>query len=435
MRQIFKASQAWSGSAFFLALAVLGCTSGSDDSTPARALEQSSVDLRCPNPTGAWEQRPAAELGLDAVKLQQALDWSIPHTGISTAVYRHGCLAGQSSIDPITANVPLDGWSMTKSVTSMLVGRAATLGRLDVDQPIESLVPQADVAHAKLTPRELLTMTSGLHGNYVRDFLLPLPDRVCDALALPFDHPPGTTWRYAQTTLDLLLYVVERATGQDIQAFAQQELFGRVGIPAGSWIWERDPHGHTNAWAHLHMVNGGWARLGQLMLQNGRWNGEPLISTEYIRRALDRVADNPAYGFLFWLNGGDWWRVPDVEGPDGGTGSVISSGPPDMFMMVGLGEQRTFIIPSRDLVIVRIGERGSHEADTRVVVWSGRPGQIDYEIVRRVLLAVNDVPYTDPGPYQSAGLVLPPLDEGIVGDAQDVGSLVDGMTTPDCHAN
>jgi CubicO group peptidase (beta-lactamase class C family) len=413
---------------------VLGC-GGSDGSTTARRLEQSAVSLQCPNPAGAWQRRTAAELGMDADKLQQALDWSIPHTGVSTAVYRHGCLAGQSSIDPLTADLPLDGWSMTKSVTSMLVGRAVTLGRVDVDRPIGSLVPQADAAHARLTARDLLTMTSGLHGNYVRDFLAPLPDRVCDALALPFDHPPGTTWHYAQTTLDLLLYTVERATGEDIQKFAQDELFGRVGIPAGSWIWERDPHGHTNAWAHLHMADGDWARLGQLMLQDGRWNGEQLISREYVREAHDRVPDNPAYGFLFWLNGGDWWRVPDVEGPDGGTGSVIPAGPPDMFMMVGLGEQRTFIIPSRDLLIVRIGERGSHETDTRVVVWSGRPGEIDHELVRRVLLAVNDVPYADPGPYRSAGTVLPPLDEGIVGDAQDVGSIVDGMTTPDCHAN
>jgi CubicO group peptidase (beta-lactamase class C family) len=181
------------------------------------------------------------------------------------------------------------------------------------------------------------------------------------------------------------------------------------------------------------MPNGHWARLGQLMLQGGRWNGRQLISKDYVRQALSRVPDNPGYGFLFWLNGGEWWRVPDVEGPDDGVGSVIPAGPPDMFMMVGLGEQRTFIVPSRDLVIVRLGERGSRDTDTRVSLWSGRAGEIDHELVRRVLSAVTDVPYQDPGPYRSAGTILPPLDQGIVGDAQDVGSIVDGMTTPSCH--
>jgi hypothetical protein len=94
---------------------------------------------------------------------------------------------------------------------------------------------------------------------------------------------------------------------------------------------------------------------------------------------------------------------------------------------------RTYVIPSRDLVIVRLGERGSHDTDTRVSVWSGRAGEIDHEIVRRVLLAVDDVPYEDPGPYRSAGTVLPPLDRGILGDAQDMSSIVEGLTAFDCH--
>jgi CubicO group peptidase (beta-lactamase class C family) len=418
-----------------LAITALACGGATPESTIAERLAASPAvpAEQCPNPGDSWERRAPSELGMDAAKLQDAIDWATPHTSPSVAVYRHGCLAGESRLDPVTRNLPLDGWSMTKSVTSMIVGRAVTLGLFDIDQPIGLHVPEADDEHARLTPRELLTMTSGLRSNYARDFIAPLPDRVCDALALPLDYAPGTTWQYAQTTLDLLIYSLERAIGEDVQRFAQAELFGRVGIPPGSWTWDRDPHHHTNAWAHLKMPGGHWARLGQLMLQGGRWNGRQLISKDYIRQALSRVPDNQAYGFLFWLNGGDWWRVPDVEGPDDGVGSVIPAGPPDMFMMIGLGEQRTFIIPSRDLVIVRLGERGSHDTDTRVSVWSGRAGQIDHELVRRVLSAVIDVPYEDPGPYRSAGIILPPLDQGIVGDAEDVSSFVDGMTTPSCH--
>jgi CubicO group peptidase (beta-lactamase class C family) len=372
---------------------------------------------------------------MDAAKLQDALDFATIHTGATVAVYRHGCLVGEGRLDALTADQPLDGWSMTKSVTSMIVGRAMTLGLFDIDEPIGDHVPEADAAHARITPRHLLTMTSGLHENYVRDFAMPLPDRVCDALALPFDHEPGTTWKYAQVTVDLLIYTLERTIGRDFQDFAQAELFGKLGIAPGSWTWDRDPHGHTNGWAHLEMRNGDWARLGRLMLQGGVWRGERILSESYVDQAIhERVADNHAYGFLWWLNGGDWWRVPDVEGPDGGVGSVIPAGPPDMFLMAGLGEQRTFVIPSRDLVIVRVGERGSHDPDTRVSVWSGRPGQIDHELVRRVLLSVTDVPYTDPGPYHSAGVVLPLPDQGLLGDALKVQELADGMTTPDCHA-
>jgi CubicO group peptidase (beta-lactamase class C family) len=389
----------------------------------------------CPIPDGEWQRAAAADAGMDEAKLQEALDWSAEHTGLSTAVYRHGCLVGESRLDAVTRDQPLDGWSMTKSVASMVVGRAVTLGLLDVEAPIGPLMPEteADAEHAALTPRDLLTMTSGLHKNYVREVMLPLPDRVCDALALPFDHDPGTTWQYAQTTPDLLLYAVERAVGEDVQEFAQTELFGPIGIPAGSWTWDRDAHGHTLGWAHLHMRNGHWARLGQLMLQGGLWNGRRLLSEDYIGQALGRVPDNPAYGFLFWLNGGPWWQTPDVEGPDYGEGSIIPAGPSDLFLMAGIGEQRNFVIPSRDLVIVRLGDRGSHEADTRVTLWTGRAGQVDHELVRGVLSSVTDVAYQDPGVYHSAGLVLPPPDEGLVGDAQDLPFLVDAMTTPACH--
>ena len=422
----------------FAACTPFGC--GRDGGTSSTfAADESDAALTsaplalCGAPSDTWERREPSALGLDPARLQAAFDWANQHTGLSVAVYRHGCLAAESRLDEITRNEPLDGWSMTKSVTSMIVGRAVTLGAFNIDEPIARLVPEADARHGALTPRQLLTMTSGLHANYARDFLAPLPDRVCDALALPFDYEPGAVWQYAQTTLDLLLHVLERAIGADVQEFAQAELFGPVGIPAGSWTWDRDPDGHTNAWAHLKMPNGHWARLGQLMLQGGRWNGRLLLSPAYVREALTPVPDNPAYGLLFWRNGGEWWRVPDVEGPDDGVGRLIPSGPKDMFMMVGLGEQRTFIIPSRDLVIVRLGERGSHEADTRVALWSDRAGEIDHEIVRRVLLAVTDVPYDDPGPYHSAGVILPPPDQGLIADAQDVGFVVDGMTTPACH--
>ena len=78
--------------------------------------------------------------------------------------------------------------------------------------------------------------------------------------------------------MSLLANTVERSVGMDLQDWAQKELFGPIGIPRSAWSWERDRAGHTEGWAHLHMVNAGWARLGQLLLRGGRWNGRRLIS-------------------------------------------------------------------------------------------------------------------------------------------------------------
>jgi CubicO group peptidase (beta-lactamase class C family) len=181
------------------------------------------------------------------------------------------------------------------------------------------------------------------------------------------------------------------------------------------------------------MRNEHWARLGQLMLQGGHWNGEQILSADYVRQALARIPQNEAYGLLFWLNGGNTWQVPDLEGLDAGMGNAFPAVPDDMYAMVGLGEQRTYIIPSRGLIIVRLGERGSHDPDSRVLLWSGRAGEIDWELPRRVLLAITDVPYADPGPYQSAGAHVPPVSEGIYGDALDIVEHAEAMSVPACH--
>lgn len=363
---------------------------------------------------------------LDAAKLQDAMDWATAHDTAATVVIRHGCLVGQSRLDAVTSSVPLDGWSMTKSVTSLLVGRAISLGYLTLDTPIGRFFPTADPAHRALTVRRLLTMTSGLHRNWVRE-LSPQPDAVADALSLPFDHDPGTHWEYAQTAVTLLAETVSRAVHRDIQDFAQQQLFGPLGIEPGTWSWERDRAGHTDGWAHLHMRVGGWARLGQFVLDRGRWHGRKLIATRYMRAALAPTPTNHAYGFLFWLNSGDTYTLPAVYGQDDGAGPVMPAGPDDMEMFVGMQEQRVYVIPSRDMVIVRLGLPASRELDTRVTVFQGRAGEMDHEILRRVLRAVQDVPYSDPGPYQGSDLVLPPADTGIVGDATKTDDVLAGL--------
>ena len=381
------------------------------------ALAAPASAATCGYPGESWERAQPGELGLDGGRLQEALDWATTHTSESVAVYRSGCLAGESRIDAVTRDMQLDGWSMTKTITAMLVGRAVTLKRLNIDKPIGRYYPKADAAHRALLPRHLLTMTAGTHRNWVRD-LSPQYDRVRDALSLKFDHKPGSFWEYQQSNVSLLANVVERAVRQDVQEFAQRELFGPIGIKREDWKWDRDRSGNTEGWAHLHMRNGAWARLGHLLMRHGTWKGKRLIAKDYFKKMRSPGKVNNAYGFLIWLNRGGSFVLPNVEGYDSGTGPLIASGPKDMLIMAGSGEQRVIAVPSRDLIIVRLGERGSREGDTRASVWSGRGGELDNELVRRVLRSVTDVPYDDPGPYQGSDPYLPPPNDGIAGDAR-----------------
>src|SRR6202034_3245268 len=94
------------------------------------------------------------------------------------------------------------------------------------------------------------------------------------------------------------------AVGEPLQTFAQQYLFGPIGIPANSYIWLRDRSGNTYGYANLFIPPTQFAKLGLLMQNDGNWNGQQIISTDYIAQLRTPTATNGCYGFLFWVNGG-----------------------------------------------------------------------------------------------------------------------------------
>jgi CubicO group peptidase (beta-lactamase class C family) len=373
-------------------------------SVPAHARPAS-----CGFPRRTWTAQAPSRLGLDASKLQDALDYATQHSSETVLVLRRGCLAGSSRLDAVTAGLKLDGWSMTKSVTALLVGRAVTLGKLDIDKPISRYFPEADKAHGRLTPRQLMHMASGLHLHWTRDFNgTPLmPDRVKDALSLAFDHKPGAYWEYTQSPVSLLAETITRAVGKDIQTIAQEELFGPIGIPEGSWTWDRDRAGHTEGWAHLQMRSIDWARLGTLVLHNGAWNGRQIVSRRYMGMFRSSSPSNHAYGFLTWLNGKDSFVMPGTNGRDEGKGWLTVNAPRDTIIFAGQDEQRIWVIPSLDMVVVRLGQKGSRELDMRVTFWTGRSGEFDNGFMLRLKRAVTDRKLDTKDRYRSAGFVMP----------------------------
>jgi CubicO group peptidase (beta-lactamase class C family) len=178
------------------------------------------------------------------------------------------------------------------------------------------------------------------------------------------------------------------------------------------------------------MRSGDWARLGYLMLHGGNWNGTQLISPAYVREAVGRVDVNHGYGLLFWLNGGDSAVLPNVYGPDGVSGSLWKAAPPDMFGFVGMRNQRIFVVPSLDMVIVRLGDPGEYELDTRNSVWQSQAGVIDYELVRLIMQSVTDVDVPDPGPYRGDGLGAPPTNAGLVQNLTELNDVLAGLGVP-----
>lgn len=314
--------------------------------------------------TTAWPMgdvlAPAAS-GLDPAKLKAAVDAAFAPDDALTQAYIitwKGQIIAERYGPGANAKTPLEGWSMGKSIAASLMGVLIQRGTYTLDQPAP--IPQWQEQGDKrkdIRIRDILNMSSGLRIRAEQD-----PDYAYDggypdhwyyytgnnafayAASRPQQWGPGVVGRYRNTDPVLINYLVRLAVdkkGDDYLTFPQRVLFDRIGIRSA--VLETDANGNFLTQGYDLMAGRDWARLGNLYLQDGVWNGERILPKGYVQfvstLAPAWVADGrPIYGGFFWING-------DGEMPI----------PKDAYYMAGAGSQYTIIIPSHDLVIVRLG--------------------------------------------------------------------------------
>ncbi|SDZ06530.1 CubicO group peptidase, beta-lactamase class C family [Lysobacter sp. yr284] len=229
----------------------------------------------------------------------------------AVVVLRDGQLAAQRYYGGNDAQSLHDIRSAGKSVTALLAGIAADRGRLRFDQPAARCLPAAGEALAGVRVSDLLSMRSGLDaddenpqspGN--EDRLDEAADPAAFALSAPRREPPGTRYAYNSLTAYLAGLCVEGASGQPLDAFADEHLFAPLGI--AQWRWQRDAGGHAKGQGNLSLRAGDFARIGQMALDDGRWQGRAIVQADTLRAilaprvrigAVDPYADE--YG-CFW---------------------------------------------------------------------------------------------------------------------------------------
>lgn len=352
------------------------------------------------------------QVKLDPAAVREAIAYANTHLRASVQIFRNNCRVAGGALDPVTDQVPWNVWSSTKSVVSILTGIAADQNRLNLDDQIGKYLPTGsgwgDSAHRKITIRHLLTQTSGLRESAFAEVASTGadPDIVQEALAQPVTDKPGTRFKYGQRQVDLLAYVVERAVKQDLQTFAQRNLFDPIGIPKSSYFWLRDRSGNTYGFAHLFLPPTQYAKLGLLMLNDGVWNGHRVVSSSYVHKTARPTSTNGCYGFLFWTNGGKSCTGANVPNAQTVQHRMIPSAPRDLYAMVGFLQQNNFIIPSLDMTITWTGTLGDTTPNLSGLI-SAHPGTSDlyYNFFRILMRGVQDKNIPDPGPYR-----MPPMD-------------------------
>ena len=339
---------------------------------------------RCQAPVeGEWQRVTPEQAGMDAGRLQDAIDYASTQGGLAVRVYRYGCLVGEDRFAPGNSSTRFESWSMSKSIVSLLFGKAMSDRLISPGDPVGSLLPEADEAHGRVTMNDLLTMSSGVHWNGFRDYnIFTQSDRVGDWLTLGFDHPPGTYFEYAQSAVAVIPEAIERATGTDAQAYLQGRLLDKLGIEASSWVWERDGKDNIEGFWGARMKIGDFARLGELMRRGGRWRGVRLLSRDYMRQALAPSRANPCYAWLIWTNNAKPCIGPRISDRDVVDAYGYPGTPRDMFVYSGLFGQIVAVFPSQGIVIARNGQ------DSPGTLAGATNWQI--ELFRRVLQSITD---------------------------------------------
>lgn len=337
------------------------------------------VDVISKLPDPATEPWPLGDVlpdepfasSLNMEKVSEAVEAAYENEDGLTAAFVvtwKGRIIGERYGEGITMHTPLESWSMGKSLTATLMGVLIQQGDYELMQPAP--VPQWQGEgdnRAKIRIGDILHMSSGLRFRAPQDpdfdESLGYPDHLYVytgsvnsfewAATRPQQWEPNTIGRYRNSDPVLINYLIRlavEARGEEYLSFPQRALFDKLGIQ--NMVLETDPYGNFLLQGYEFGSGRDWARLGNLYLQDGMWMGERILAEGFVdfvsTLASPWVADGrPIYGAFFWINGNESYPIPK-----------------EAYYMAGAGNQKTIIIPSHDLVVVRLGHyKGSRPGD------------------------------------------------------------------------
>lgn len=299
--------------------------------------------------------------GIDMERLNRQLDSALSNTlpmkgTFAVAVAYKNQLIAERYRDGFSSKNLFLSWSMAKSVTNALTGIMVQKGLFDIND--ETGIPewQSDDRKA-ITSAHLLNMTSGLEWNEdygsnsdVNKMLFKTGDMAAFAKSKPAENKPDEVWKYSSGTTNLVCKVLRDAINDDAAyyAFPRKELFNRIGMRSA--IFEVDPSGTFIGSSYIYATMRDYVRFGLLYLNEGIWNGEQILPDYWTDfTAVPASASEGGYGAFFWLNRDNTY--PGV--------------PADMYCCRGHDGQFIYIIPSKELVVVRTGFSKSGEFDSK----------------------------------------------------------------------
>jgi CubicO group peptidase (beta-lactamase class C family) len=335
---------------------------------PPFAVGPASAGLPAYWPTAGWRSEDPEKLGFDAAKLKQAVMFSTPYSSTQAVfVVRHGYVAAEWYARGFAATTQHESYSMAKSFSSGLIGIAIAEGKLgSTDDKVCTFYPMlwdcsdSNDARSRISIDHAMNLNTGLI--WQEDWRSTAsgtndaysPNMLDTVLARKSSMEPGLKKRYSTGDPALLSGVLQKATGMTALEYAKQKVFDVIGTPGIRW--NADSKGRTTTYAGLQASAAEYAKYGYLYLQRGSWDGKQVIPAAWVDRTTQ--ATHPCEDWNQYL----WHVNPPVRlgAQDPACDGLFclptsfADLPADAFFAEGVNGQFVFIVPSSDLVIVRL---------------------------------------------------------------------------------
>ncbi|WP_164972635.1 serine hydrolase domain-containing protein [Lacibacter luteus] len=310
--------------------------------TACKKNDQPATGMYFPSTTdNSWQTKSSTELGWNQTAIQPLKDYLIQKHSKSFMVLVDGRIVMEEYFNGHSASATWQWNSAGKTLVTASVGIAQQEGLLNINNKVSQYVGLAWTSEPLLkenliTVRHLLTMSSGLNDS---NNLVIKPN-------LTYMADAGTRWSY-HNVFQKLIDVTAAASGKSFDTYFQDKLKSKIGME-GSW-------NYGTIFTIYHSNTRSMARFGLLALNKGKWGNEQVINETFFTESTNTSQSiNPSYGYLWWLNGKTSFMVPG--GQTVYTGPLVPNAPSDMFAAMGAEDQRIYVIPSKKMVIVRMGD-------------------------------------------------------------------------------
>ncbi|MEL1242499.1 serine hydrolase domain-containing protein [Flavobacterium flavipallidum] len=290
-----------------------------------------------------WETKSIKALGWKQEAVQPLLDYLELKHSKSFMILVNGKIVMENYFNGHTATSNWYWASAGKTLTATLTGIAEQEGLININNKVSDYIGTAWTSETLdkenlITCKHLLSMTSGIEDLANGDDVSPAK--------LTYKADAGTRWAYHNVYVKLQ-DVIAQASGQTWSNYFNSKLRNKIGM---NGIWQALDNNIV-----YFSTTRSMARFGLLMLNKGKWDNTIILNEDFFNAATTTSQDiNLSYGYLWWLNGKSSYHLPQSQLQF--SGSIIPNGPNDMFMALGKNDQKIYVIPSKKMVVIRMGD-------------------------------------------------------------------------------